>query len=463
MNSTLIKVLAVAWRDFKHTALTKAFIIAGIGLPALVLGAVILIIVLFRPNVPPLEGTVAILDPSGLIAAAARHELTPERIKERVQAILGEAREEFGASAQSFGLAEETVERAIPQIDLEVVAFDNPAAVNALKERVRTGEFVALAITADNVLDVHGIAEGSAATADPSALPLSLFLRSGTAPNHTRLLLGVLRDAVVRARAAHSGHSYEQLRALMTRPPIEPIRITETGGETRESAETRMLIPMAFMILLWIATFTSGNQLLTSTIEEKSNRVMEVLLSAVSPMQLMTGKILGQAGVSFVMMAIYAGLGLLGLAAAARADLVAPIQLVYLGLYFIMAYFMIASIMAGIGSAVTELRDAQSLITPAMLVLMIPLVLWLPISENPNGMLATITSFVPPLIPFVMILRVTSASEQPALWQIVASLIVGYASMVAMVWMCAKIFRIGVLMYGKPPSPIELFKWLRYS
>jgi ABC-2 type transport system permease protein len=123
---------------------------------------------------------------------------------------------------------------------------------------------------------------------------------------------------------------------------------------------------------------------------------------------------------------------------------------------------MIASIMAAIGSAVNELREAQSLMTPAMLVLMIPLFLWLPISTSPNGLLATVTSFIPPLIPFVMILRVAGDEVIP-MWQIVLSLLIGYPAMVAMVWMAARVFRVGVLMYGKPPSPVELIKWVRYS
>ena len=163
------------------------------------------------------------------------------------------------------------------------------------------------------------------------------------------------------------------------------------------------------------------------------------------------------------MLIMYGGLAIAGLAAFAMMDLVPVIHLVYLVLFFIMAYFMIASMMAGVGSAVNELRDAQSLITPAMMVLMIPLLLWFPISEHPNGMLATITSFIPPLIPFVMILRVTAANEPIALWQIIASLVWGYVTMIGMIWMCAKIFRIGILMYGKPPSIRELIRWVRYA
>jgi ABC-2 type transport system permease protein len=119
--------------------------------------------------------------------------------------------------------------------------------------------------------------------------------------------------------------------------------------------------------------------------------------------------------------------------------------------------------MASVGSAVSDLHDAQSLIGPAMLVLMLPLVLWMPISEAPNGMLAMVTSWIPPLIPFIMILRVTASGDPVPLWQILGTLVAGYAFVVMMIWFCARIFRVGVLMQGKAPSPWELIKWVRYK
>jgi ABC-2 type transport system permease protein len=216
------------------------------------------------------------------------------------------------------------------------------------------------------------------------------------------------------------------------------------------------------MLLLWISTFTAGQHLMMSTIEEKSNRVMEVLLSAVSPLQLMFGKILGQGLVGLIIVMIYASLGIAGLIVFAVLHLVPVIQLVYLAVYFFMAYFMIASIMAAVGSAVSDIREANSLLMPAMMVLMLPFLLWLPISEDPNGPIASIFSFIPPAIPFVMILRLPSAESVP-LWQIPATMVWGYACVLAMIWMAAKVFRVGVLMYGKPPSPLQLIKWVRYS
>jgi ABC-2 type transport system permease protein len=142
-------------------------------------------------------------------------------------------------------------------------------------------------------------------------------------------------------------------------------------------------------------------------------------------------------------------------------DLVPIGHLLLLLTYFVMAYFMIAAMLAAVGGSVSELRDAQSLVGPVMLVLMLPLLLWMPISENPNGLLATVASFLPPLIPFVMILRTTGSAEPIAAWQIALSIVVGAAATVGMVWAAARVFRVGILMQGKPPTPLELLRWIR--
>ena len=206
--------------------------------------------------------------------------------------------------------------------------------------------------------------------------------------------------------------------------------------------------------------FSSANYLLTSTIEEKSSRVMEVLLSAVSPMELLAGKMLGQAAVSAVVLVMYGSVALAGLGAMAMMDVVPLAHLLWVVAWFPIAYLMVAAVMAGIGSAVSDLREAQSLVGPAMIALMVPLILWMPIVENPNGPLAVAFSFIPPASPFVNILRLTAANEPIPLWQSLLALAVAIGCVLALVWAGARIFRVGVLMQGKTPSPRELIRWI---
>jgi ABC-2 type transport system permease protein len=137
-------------------------------------------------------------------------------------------------------------------------------------------------------------------------------------------------------------------------------------------------------------------------------------------------------------------------------------NLVYLAVYFLIAFFMIASLMASIGSAVNDLREAQSLLGPVIIVLMIPMMLWLPILRNPNSVFAQVVSFVPPISPFVMVLRL-AGSEPIPVWQIPASMVAGVLYSIGAAWGAAKVFRIGVLMYGKPPNLRTLIKWVRMA
>jgi ABC-2 type transport system permease protein len=269
--------------------------------------------------------------------------------------------------------------------------------------------------------------------------------------------------AIVKARVKRAGTDYTSLKSLLTLPETSVRRMSNEGAEAEENAIAKTLLPMGFMMLLWIATFTSGQYLLTTTIEEKSSKVMEVLLSAVSPMELLCGKIVGYALVSILMLAMYGGLGIAALTAAAMGDLVSPGMLVLMLVYFVMAYAFVSTMMASVGSAVNDLREAQSLVTPAMLLLMLPIMLWLPISEQPNGWVATISSFIPPAIPFVMVLRVTASNEPIDTWQVALSMVWGFAWVGVFIWAGAKIFRVGVLMQGKPPTPRELLKWIRIA
>jgi ABC-type Na+ efflux pump permease subunit len=201
---------------------------------------------------------------------------------------------------------------------------------------------------------------------------------------------------------------------------------------------------------------------MTSTVEEKSNRVIEVLLSALSPMQLKAGKILGQLGVGALLMLVYVGLGLWALLAFAVAGLLDPKLFGYMLIFFVLAYFMIGSLMAAIGAAVNEMREAQTLVMPVTMLVLIPYMLWLPITRNPNSTFSVIVSMLPPINCFTMMLRLTSSTPPPA-WQVWLSIALGVAGVFGALWFASKVFRIGLLMYGKPPSLGTLVRWARMA
>jgi ABC-2 type transport system permease protein len=213
-------------------------------------------------------------------------------------------------------------------------------------------------------------------------------------------------------------------------------------------------------MLLFMGVMTGGQTLLTSTVEEKSSRVIEVLLSAVSPMQLMTGKLLGQMVVSMIVLGLYIGMGLTVLTSLSLFGLFNPWLILYLLIFFVIMYLVFGSLMMAVGAAVNEMREAQGLMTPLMLLLMIPWFLWFPISRDPNSTLSVVISFIPPINTFAMLLRMSS-SAPPPWWQVWLSIGVGVASVFASLWFAAKVFKIGLLMYGKPPNLATLIRWAR--
>src|SRR5262249_29519909 len=150
---------------------------------------------------------------------------------------------------------------------------------------------------------------------------------------------------------------------------------------------------------------------------EKSSRVIEVLLSAVSPMELMAGKLLAQMAVSLVVMGLYIAMGLVMLTSFSLMGLLNPWLIVYLIIFFVITYLVFGSLLMAIGSAVNEMREAQSLMMPIMFFLIIPYVLGLPISRDPNSTLSITFSFIPGINDFAMLLRLASLSPPPW-WQV---------------------------------------------
>ncbi len=452
--SSTRRILTIAFREFRHTVVTKGFIFGALVMPVVMLMAIAAIGTLVGMQMAPVTGTLMVIDESGTVAAFAAEELAPEQVAKEMQEKLkrNPALKNWGGS----DLANQATAN-LPAVDVKVESVQDATRVDELRAKVQDGSLLGLAIVTPELLSADP------KDAEGNDLTYTLIVPKWSAPRLTGMLEKSIAKAIVKARVKRVGTDYTSLQSLLSVPETSVRRMSADGSEAEENAVAKTLLPMGFMALLWIATFTSGNYLLTTTIEEKSSKVMEVLLSAVSPTELLCGKIIGYALVSLVMLGMYGALGIAGLVSAAMGDLVSPGLLLMMLVYFVMAYVFVSTMMASVGSAVNDLREAQSLITPAMLVLTLPMMLWLPISEQPNGWIATIFSFIPPVIPFVMVLRITASSEPIATWQVVLSLVWGFAWVGVFIWAGAKIFRVGVLMQGKPPTPRELLKWIRMA
>ncbi len=252
---------------------------------------------------------------------------------------------------------------------------------------------------------------------------------------------------------------------------LKSTKIGSSGEEEDVLAQdlVRQWAPVVFVYLLWISVFTIAQMLLTNTIEEKSNRLMEVLLSSVSPIQLMMGKIVGIAMTGMTMLGswmVFFYLVTKFLPRFIDADIpfdlsviaTDPKFMVSFLVYFLLGYLFYAALLVGIGSVCNSLKEAQNLQTPIMLLLFVPLASMMPIGKDPNGLLAQVMSFIPPFTPFVMMNR---AAGPPSMMEYVLTTALLLVSVGVVMWAAAKVFRIGVLMTGKPPKLGEIIRWIR--
>jgi len=264
---------------------------------------------------------------------------------------------------------------------------------------------------------------------------------------------------------------YDLAQSIIRPVQFDERQVTKSGKEEKVKTQDtlRQWVPVGFVYLLWIAVFSIAQMLLTNTVEEKSNRIIEVLLSSVSPLELMTGKVLGIAatGMTIVLswvITLLAGLNFLPGMLITNLTLnfanIAgdPFFLASFVVYFLLGYLLYAAILVAMGSICNSLKEAQNLMGPVTIMLMIPLLSMVPIGKDPNGTLAKIMSYFPPFTPFVMMNR---AAGPPEVWEYVVTTVLLVLSIALAFWLAAKIFRVGVLMTGKPPRLKEIWGWIK--
>jgi len=274
-----------------------------------------------------------------------------------------------------------------------------------------------------------------------------------------------LGDAVFEQRCEQLGLPSDRVKNLRNLR-IERMTLGSTAGQERVQSEgdriVKMMIPFFFVYLLFIGVITMGQQMLSSIIEEKNSRVIEVLLSAVSPFELMAGKILGLVSVGLTVVFLW---GISACAAARWQGLsldISPAILTYFILYYVLAFFMFSAFMVGIGSICNTIKETQNLLKPVIILCLVPIFAWENIIRDANGTLARVLSFVPPTSPMVMILRLSSGTE---IWivETLLSIVLLAASVLGGVWVAARVFRTGILMYGKRPGLREVGRWLKQA
>jgi ABC-2 type transport system permease protein len=236
-------------------------------------------------------------------------------------------------------------------------------------------------------------------------------------------------------------------------PQVRTYSPKAAGGRVSLRDQLPALVGFGLGFLLWMVVLTSTTLLLNSVIEEKSNRVLEVLMSSASIPEILGGKILGVAGLAATVLVVWGIMGSIALnrfAPGMTGDILQAVLsrglIVYFALYFIGGYLMYASIFAAIGAFCETVREAQTLVGPLMMLLIVPIMFMSMTITRPDAPMLDVLSWIPPFTPFLMAARVASG---PPLWEVLGTLVVMFATAAVVVWISARAFRAGALSTAK--------------
>ncbi len=288
----------------------------------------------------------------------------------------------------------------------------------------------------------------------------------------TQEVLGSAVSRVVRAiRLEEAGYDADVVAELSRSVDLETIRLSEEGSEA-ETGIGGFALAFGLFMILYMTTLIYGQQVMHGVLEEKSSRVVEVILAAVQPVELLAGKLLGICLAGLTQLAIWIGTLVLLTApgfmtlfafmpAGVELPTLAPSLVIHFFLFFLLGYFFYATFYAMIGSAFNNSQDAQQMASIGVIFVVAPWIFFLPVLNDPDSTVSVVTSLIPVFTPFLMLLRI--AIKTPPAWQIALGYLLTALLCAAMIWLCARIYRVGILMYGKKPSLREIVRWIRYA
>ena len=271
-------------------------------------------------------------------------------------------------------------------------------------------------------------------------------------------LRNTLSHTVILMRMSEQGVAVEMAESISKRVRMDSFEINKEGELTEGNELMVFLGPFLFVFLLVMAVFINGQLLLRSVIEERTNRMVEILLSTVSARELMTGKILGLGLLGMVQILFYLAMGIV-FGMVKGIEIVRFDELPILFMYFLTGYFFFAAIYATLGTLFDNEQDAQQSMSIVSLIAMVPLMGSFYFMANPTALVTKIFSFVPPMTPFMMILRISSDAAEP--WEVAATIVLMILSVWGMMTLAGKIFRTALLMYGKRATLPEIWRWIR--
>jgi ABC-2 type transport system permease protein len=431
------KILRIAKREYRTSVRTKGFIIALVLMPVM-MGGSGLAMYLFQGQVDTRDKKVIVLDQSGFVADVILR--------------AAEARNEAQV------MDKETGKKVKPAWLFERIEpdRDDPLAQRlALSDRIRSGELHAFLEIGPNVKHPQ---------TDWETARISYYAQNAAIDNIRGWLTGPINSFLRKARLEEAGVEADKAETALTWLEVAPlglVSLDEAGQikEAQRSSEAQaILAPLIMFFLFFMMIMMGAMPQLQSVMEEKSQRIAEVLLGSIKPFEFMAGKVLGGLAVSLTAASVYVVGGVFLLRRLGMAEFVPYHILPWFFAYLVLAIVMFGSILAALGSTCNDAKDAQNLTFPAMIPVFIPMFMLMPILQEPTSTFATALSLFPPFTPMLMLLRVSAPVGIP-MWQPWVGLIGVIIFALLSIYAGGRIFRMAILLQGQPPKLSNILRW----
>ncbi len=440
-------VRVIALREYWARVRTMGFWIATAGLPVLMVAVLLLPAFLLTRTTG--AHRMVVVDATGKVGEALVAGLSgaPERpaAAERLEPALPSA---DGASIESrLGGFVPTLEP--PAADVERQRAD-------LDRRVLAGE-----------IDAWVWIDGAGLAADRIEYHAESVSNFVTQERLERAAWAAIRSH----RLAEAGLDRQQIDRLGRSVALTTMRVTEVGSREEQPA-TGVVLAWVLFFLLYIAIMLYGQQVMLGVIEEKSSRIVEIIVATTRPVELMLGKLIGICCVALTQLGIWLGtvvaltlppvVARVGwLSAYPDIPTLAPSLIVHFFCFFILGFALYSSFYGAVGAAFDNVQEAQQFAIVGSLLTVVPILLFGMVLNEPDSTLSVVSSLVPLFTPLLMLLRL--AVKAPPWWQVALGYLLTALLTWAMVWISGRVYRVGILMYGKKPSLPEIWRWIRYA
>lgn len=444
------KIFVVAKNEYLIAVTSKAFLIGVIMMP-IFMGGALVVQYLTKDQVDLSDRKIAIVDETGRLFESIQ--TASEAYNDSQIFDYGSEEDSQGSEGEEAGPSEPVQVKPKFLVEQFTPDQDDTDYGLALAKRVKDGDLFAYAIVRQGILGLGQDGEVSYHSQTPSYQTLSNWLR------------GVVNGEVKRIHIQEMELSQENVAALTSQVPVKQYGLDEEkegGGIKKAEEENRILtfiVPFAGLMLMFMMVMSTAPAMLNNVLEEKMQKISEFLVSSITPFQLMAGKLLGSVAVGLTLSAIYLSATYALAHHYEFADKLPPSIYLWFVFYLFIALVIFGSIFSAIGAACSEIRDAQSLMTPVMLLVIIPMMCMGPILNSPSSSFAKAVSLFPPATPMIMFARI-AIPPGPEAWEIILGTVFAVLFAIMSVWAAGKVFRIGILSQGQAPTFAKLISWV---